>query len=45
VTSNDDIKGLLGLRKSNLCGVIVGKALYDGRVNLAQINRMVRADK
>ena len=42
VTGRDDISGLLGLRKSNLCGVIVGKALYDGRVDLAEINEMVK---
>ncbi len=41
VTSEDDITGLLGLEKPNLCGVIVGKALYDGRVDLRKMNEML----
>ena len=41
VTNTDDIVGLLDLKKQNLCGVIVGKALYDGRVDLRQINDML----
>lgn len=40
VTSEDDIVGLLALKKANLYGVIVGKALYDGRVKLSRINEM-----
>jgi phosphoribosylformimino-5-aminoimidazole carboxamide ribotide isomerase len=41
VTSRDDIVGLLELGKENLGGVIVGKALYDGRVDLADICAIV----
>ncbi len=41
VTNEDDIVGLLSLKKENLCGVIVGKALYDGRVELSRINGML----
>jgi len=42
VTSREDISGLLELQKQNLVGVIVGKALYDGRVDLADINGIVK---
>ncbi len=41
VTSRDDIVNLLGLGKQNLGGVIVGKALYDGRVELRDICAIV----
>lgn len=36
VTSQEDIDSLAALGRSNLCGVIVGKALYDGRISLAE---------
>lgn len=32
----EDVRALRGLNKANLAGVIVGKALYDGRVSLRQ---------
>lgn len=42
VTSRDDIVNLVGLAKPNISGVIVGKALYDGRVDLQDICAIVR---
>jgi phosphoribosylformimino-5-aminoimidazole carboxamide ribotide isomerase len=36
IASIDDIKKLCTLDRSNLTGVIVGKALYEGKVNLAE---------
>jgi len=35
VASVDDLRGLAGLRQVNLVGVIVGKALYEGRLDVA----------
>jgi phosphoribosylformimino-5-aminoimidazole carboxamide ribotide isomerase len=35
VSSLDDLRALVGLRQVNLSGVIVGKALYEGRFGLA----------
>jgi phosphoribosylformimino-5-aminoimidazole carboxamide ribotide isomerase len=32
----DDLRGLAGLRQVNLAGVIVGKALYEGRFTIAE---------
>ncbi len=37
VTSVRDVKALVDLRRGNLAGAIVGKALYDGRVTLADL--------
>lgn len=37
VASAPDVKALVGLRRSNLTGAIVGKALYDGRVALPEL--------
>lgn len=37
VGSSDDVRGLRALNKKNLGGVIIGKALYDGKVTLAEI--------
>ncbi|MEA3305996.1 MAG: HisA/HisF-related TIM barrel protein, partial [Candidatus Omnitrophota bacterium] len=36
VASIDDIKKLSALNKKNLTGVIVGKALYEGKINLGE---------
>ena len=36
VSSVDDLRGLAGLRQVNLVGVIVGTALYEGRLSLAE---------
>ena len=36
VSSVDDLRALAGLRQVNLAGVIVGKALYEGRVDVAE---------
>lgn len=35
VSSVDDLRALVGLRQVNLVGVIVGKALYEGRFDVA----------
>jgi len=32
----DDLRGLAGLRQVNLAGVIVGKALYEGRFTIPE---------
>ena len=37
VSSVQDVKNLIALGKPNLCAAIVGKALYDGRVALADL--------
>ncbi len=37
VTSTEDVKRLVALDRSNLAGVIVGKALYDGTVTMAEL--------
>ncbi len=34
VSSVDDLRALVGLRQVNLVGVIVGKALYEGRIDV-----------
>jgi phosphoribosylformimino-5-aminoimidazole carboxamide ribotide isomerase len=36
VSSLDDLRALVGLRQVNLAGVIVGKALYEGRFTVAE---------
>ena len=39
VSSPDDVKELRALNKKNLIGAIVGKALYDGKTTLAEMNK------
>ena len=41
VSSAEDVKALLALRRSNLVGAIVGKALYEGRATLADLAALV----
>ncbi len=36
VSSVADLRALVGLRQVNLAGVIVGKALYEGRLEVAE---------
>jgi phosphoribosylformimino-5-aminoimidazole carboxamide ribotide isomerase len=36
ISSRDDLRALAGLRQVNLSGVIVGKALYEGRFTVAE---------
>jgi phosphoribosylformimino-5-aminoimidazole carboxamide ribotide isomerase len=36
VSSVDDLRALAGLRQVNLAGVIVGKALYEGRLDVGE---------
>lgn len=38
VSTADDVRRLRELKRANLAGVIVGKALYDGRVQLADLH-------
>lgn len=40
VTSVDDVKALLALKRVNLAGAIVGKALYEGTLKLSDLNRL-----
>jgi len=40
VTSVDDVRALVKLRRKNLFGAIVGKALYEGKLNLAELNQI-----
>lgn len=39
-----DIEGLLSVRDAGIMGVIVGKALYDGRIDLAEAIALARRD-
>jgi phosphoribosylformimino-5-aminoimidazole carboxamide ribotide isomerase len=41
VASLDDIRSLLGLRQVNLSGVIVGKALYEGRFTVGEAQQVL----
>ena len=43
VSSPDDVKRLISLGRPNLRAAIVGKALYDGRVTLAEMKRAAAA--
>ena len=43
VSSLDDIKALLPLASSGVVGVIIGKALYDGNVDLPEAVRLINA--
>jgi phosphoribosylformimino-5-aminoimidazole carboxamide ribotide isomerase len=36
VSSLDDLRALHGLRQVNLAGIIVGKAIYEGRIDVAE---------
>ena len=39
----EDLEALAGLRQVNLGGVIVGKALYEGRFTVAEARRVLEA--
>jgi phosphoribosylformimino-5-aminoimidazole carboxamide ribotide isomerase len=41
VASLDDVRALAGLRQVNLEGVIVGKALYEGRLDVGEAQRLL----
>ena len=43
ITTADDIVRLRALEKANLAGAIVGKALYEGRTNVAELLAAARA--
>jgi len=48
ISELQDIKNVLNLKKSGIIGVIVGRALYDGRIDykeIAQLERDYNADK
>jgi phosphoribosylformimino-5-aminoimidazole carboxamide ribonucleotide (ProFAR) isomerase len=42
VASLDDLRALAALRQVNLSGVIVGKALYEGRFTVAEAVEALR---
>jgi phosphoribosylformimino-5-aminoimidazole carboxamide ribotide isomerase len=42
VATLDDVRALVGLRRPNLTGVIVGRAIYTGAVDLAEALRLAR---
>jgi phosphoribosylformimino-5-aminoimidazole carboxamide ribotide isomerase len=42
VSSVHDVLGLRGLRKENLVGAIVGKALYEGRTTVRELQNAAR---
>jgi len=42
VSSLDDVKAIKALNKSNLAGVIIGKALYEGKFTVKQANEVVQ---
>ena len=39
VSSPENVRALAALKRGNLFGAIVGKALYDGRTTLAEMNQ------
>jgi phosphoribosylformimino-5-aminoimidazole carboxamide ribotide isomerase len=43
VATLDDVRALVALRRPNLTGVIVGRAIYTGAVDLAAALRLGRA--
>ncbi len=43
IGSLDDLRGLADLRQVNLAGVIVGKALYEGRFTVDEAQRALQA--
>ena len=45
VSSLDDIRALAGLRQVNLAGVIVGKALYEGRLEVGEAQAALDGEK
>jgi phosphoribosylformimino-5-aminoimidazole carboxamide ribotide isomerase len=45
VSSLEDIKALLSLEKAGVVGVIVGRALYDGNLDLAEAIRLAQKPK
>jgi phosphoribosylformimino-5-aminoimidazole carboxamide ribotide isomerase len=42
VSSLDDIRALLGLQQPSLCGVIIGKALYEKKMTVQEAIRLVK---
>ncbi|TAN03595.1 MAG: 1-(5-phosphoribosyl)-5-((5-phosphoribosylamino)methylideneamino)imidazole-4-carboxamide isomerase, partial [Rhizobiaceae bacterium] len=42
VAGMDDIEALLAANEPNILGVIIGRALYDGRINPVQALAKVR---
>jgi phosphoribosylformimino-5-aminoimidazole carboxamide ribotide isomerase len=36
VTSREDLRNLKAMEELGVCGAIIGKAIYDGRITLAQ---------
>jgi phosphoribosylformimino-5-aminoimidazole carboxamide ribotide isomerase len=44
VAAAADVRNLVGLRRANLAGAIVGKALYDGRVSLPELLAAARSE-
>ena len=45
VSSQDDIRALLNLRLEKLEGIIIGKALYEERINLKEAFKLVRGER
>jgi phosphoribosylformimino-5-aminoimidazole carboxamide ribotide isomerase len=45
ISSTDDILALNGLSRMGLSGCITGKAIYDGRINLADAVRILKESK
>tara|TARA_B110000967_G_C18728136_1_gene481199 strand:- start:142 stop:873 length:732 start_codon:yes stop_codon:yes gene_type:complete len=45
ISSTEDIKRIKTLNKSNIEGVIVGKAIYDGDINLNELKELENAQK
>ena len=44
VSSVEDIRKFASLNLPNLEGAIVGKALYDGRMTLPELNKVVKGE-
>jgi len=44
ISSSEDVKKLLTLKEQGLAGIIIGKALYEDKVHLGQVIRIVGGD-
>ena len=44
VASADDVRAIIGLKRSNITGVIIGRALYEGAVELPHLISLTRID-
>ena len=43
ITNMDDIRGLLAVASSGICGAITGRAIYEGTLDVAEAQRLCDA--